>query len=164
MYPDRRAIRAPPRCRINAGTIAQGEPLPEPAGEPRKPGSGEGGQETAPTSPTPAQLPVTGPSTTSTPRNGRGLAVRSRLWLVRPAYPAIRQPSIAVSGGEPATSGSSGLYGHSIRTPWACQAPFVTGCGRGDRAWVASGSSSDCQASPAGGAESRQCASCHTHF
>src|ERR687897_3442631 len=65
---------------------------------------------------------MTGGLATSTPRNGRGLAFRSRLWLVRPAYPAIRPPSIAVSGGEPATSGSSGLYGHSIRTPWACQA------------------------------------------
>ena len=92
----------------------------------------EGRQETAPTSPTPAQFPMTGHLATSTPRNGRGLAIRSRLWLVRPAYPAIRPPSIAVSGGEPATSGSSGLYVHYIRTPRACQALFFARFERGE--------------------------------
>src|SRR5688572_30278053 len=84
-----------------------------------------GREETAPTSPTPAEFPMTGRLATSTPRNGRGLTVRSRLWLARPAYPAIRPPSIAVSGGEPTTSGSSGLYVHFIRTPRACQALCV---------------------------------------
>src|SRR5688572_17746472 len=76
---------------------------------------------------------MTGHSATSTPRNGRGLAIRSRLWLARPAYPAIRQPSIAVSGGEPATSGSSGLYVHSIRTPVVCQALFIAGFAGGKK-------------------------------
>src|SRR5215217_4493238 len=109
-----------------------------PGRRPRETVGGERRQETAPTSPTPAKLPLTGHLATSTPRNGRGLAIRSRLWLARPAYPAIRPPSIAVSGGEPATSGSSGLYGQSIRTPLACQAPFVAGCGAGDRSRVAS--------------------------
>ena len=99
-------------------------PCLNPGSQPRKTRSEEGRQETAPTSPTPAQLPMTGHLATSTPRNGRGLAIRSRLWLVRPAYPAIRPPSIAVSGGEPATSGSSGLYGHSIRTPLSLSSPF----------------------------------------
>ena len=110
---------------------------------------GEGRQETVPTSLTPAQLPMTGRLATSTPRNGRGLAIRSRLWLVRPAYPAIRPPSIAVSGGEPLRPGSSGLYGHSIRTPRACQAPFFTGNSAGYGRRPASRSSRASRPSPA---------------
>ncbi len=97
---------------------------------------------------------MTGGSATSTPRNGRGLAIRSRLWLARPAYPAIRQPSIAVSGGEPDTSGSSGLYVHSIRTLAACQAPFISDFAVGEEARVASRSSRECRALLSDGAES----------
>jgi hypothetical protein len=44
---------------------------------------------------------MTGRSATSTPRNGRGLAILSLLRLTRPAYPAIRPPPTAASGGEP---------------------------------------------------------------
>src|SRR5215217_5807811 len=107
-----------------------------PGRRPRETVGGERRQETAPTSPTSAQLPLTGHLATSTPRNGHGLAIRSRLWLARPAYPAIRPPSIAVSGGEPATSGSSGLYVHSIRTPFVCQALFAVALREGMMAAV----------------------------
>jgi hypothetical protein len=97
---------------------------------------------------------MTGGSATSTPRNGRGLAIRSRLWLARPAYPAIRQPSIAVSGGEPATSGSSGLYVHSIRTPAVCQALFIADFAGGEEAPAASRTSRQGRSLLSDGAES----------